>query len=271
MKPTISIIVTTYNYPIALELILLALAEQEQTISYEVIIADDGSNKETALMLEKLSPKLPYQLLHVWQSDDGFRAAVIRNKAVAKARGEYLIFLDGDCVPRSSFVKTHWRLAEKGWLVGGNRILLTKKFTAEVLQQKILLHHWTLIDWLIASFQKKCNRFLPALTLPLVWLRKINAKKWRGVKSCNLAIWRKDFLAVNGFDESYIGWGYEDSDLVIRLIRNNIFHKSGKFAAPVIHLWHQEVSRGQEKENYIKLMNIQQADQIFAVKGVDQY
>jgi glycosyltransferase involved in cell wall biosynthesis len=256
MKPLISIIITTYNNPLSLELILCALDEQEEKSrhgSYEAVIADDGSSEDTRWLIENIKNKLSYPIHHVWQPDKGFRVAMIRNKAATIANGEYLIFIDGDCIPTHLFIKNHFKMMEKGWLVSGNRILLTKKFTNQVIQEKISVNNWTMIDWLIAYFKKQCNRFLPAVYLPLGWIRKIAPKKWRGAKTCNLGMWRDDFLSVNGFDENYVGWGYEDSDLVIRLINKGIFNKNGRFAIPVIHLWHKESNRDKEKENYERL------------------
>lgn len=259
-----SIIVSTYNRPDALELVLLALAEQDcgnENDLFEVVVADDGSTDATRALLDELQAKakLPYKLRYVWHEDKGFRLALIRNKAVAKSCGDYLVFLDGDCVPLKSFVRKHQRLAEKGWFVAGNRVLLNKDFTDKVLRQKILFHNWCGVDWFLARIKGYCNRFLTLLPLPLSgFMRKLSAKKWQKARGCNLAMWRKDFLAVNGFDESYVGWGYEDSDLVIRLMRNNIFRKSGKFAVPVIHLWHEEIKRSdEEKANYAKLVAVQ--------------
>jgi len=104
-KPIVSVVVTTYNRPDALSLILLALNEQD-TNDFEVIVADDGSSSETKDAVELLKPKVSYKIRHVRQSHDGFRAAMIRNKSVSVADGEYLIFLDGDSVPQTSFISS---------------------------------------------------------------------------------------------------------------------------------------------------------------------
>lgn len=263
----ISIIISTYNHPDALELALLALAEQrfsnysKSKVEFEVIVADDGSTADTVALLAKLQPSLPYQLQHVWHEDAGFRLALIRNKAVAKARGDYLIFMDGDCIPRSSFVCNHTKLAEPSWFVAGNRILLSKDFATKVLAVKLLVHRWSNFDWLKAALlRKECNRFLPMLTIPLSfnrplsYLRKMRTKKWRDARGCNLAMWKQDFLAVKGFDDSYEGWGYEDSDIIIRLLLHGVRRKDGNCAVPVIHLWHAEATRERENLNYTKLM-----------------
>lgn len=124
----ISIIVTTYNRPAALRVVLLAL-NQQTDLNFEVVVADDGSKEDTRRMITELRPSLNYRLVHAWQEDKGFRAARARNLAVTQSKGEYLVFLDGDSVPRGTFVAHHRALAEQGWMVAGNRILLSPEFT----------------------------------------------------------------------------------------------------------------------------------------------
>ena len=267
MNP-ISLIITTYNRPDALALVLNALTVQTFE-RFEVIVADDGSKPETQQLLKTL--RLPYPLHHVWQQDDGFRAAMARNRAVAKATGSYLIFLDGDCIPRPNFVEQHWKLAEKNCFIVGNRILLNQSFSEHVIQQHIPIWQWSRKQWLSAYLHKKINRLLPLLHLPFNFLRKTKHEKWQGAKTCNLAVWKTDFLKINGFDEYFQGWGHEDADLVIRLLRSGIQRKEGRFALPVFHLWHPFCDRTQEQSNQQRLKQILQSQLIFASKGLNQY
>lgn len=266
----ISVIITTYNSPTTLELVLRALACQN-TANFEAIIADDGSDESTRQLLVKLGRELTFPLQHVWQEDNGFRVAMIRNKAVSKACGDYLLFLDGDCVPPTTFVNRHQYLAEKGWFVNGNRILLGQTLTAQITTQGQQIQHWSYQTWLSARIKGQINRLLPLYYLPLGIIRKLNKQQWQGVKTCNLGIWKQDFLAVNGFEESYQGWGYEDSDLIVRLLRAGIQRKMGKFSIPVFHLWHKPASRRQAQENYQRLMAIQTSLRIKAERGITQY
>lgn len=267
-SPSISLIVTTYNRPDALRLVLLSLNQQTQ-LPDEVIIADDGSNDETRLLFVQLQGQLNYSLKHVWQSDEGFQAAKIRNKSVLCANNNYLIFLDGDCIPFPDFIEKHQLLAEPNWFVSGHRILLEKKFTVKILKEGLPIYKDTSLQWLWHYLRRQSNHQFPLLRLGFNRLRKLPAKRWQGVKSCNLGLWKKDFLTINGFDESFKGWGYEDSDLVIRLIRSGIYRKSGKFAVPVIHLWHQQNDRTQQQINLKLLKQIIENQQIRARIGLN--
>lgn len=267
-SPSISVIVTTYNRPDALHLVLLALAQQTQ-LPNQVIVADDGSTDETRLLIGQLQNQLNYPLQHVWQKDEGFQAAKIRNKAALCAHNNYLIFLDGDCVPFRDFIEQHRSLAEPNWFVSGHRVLLEKQFTQKILQELLPIYKQSMLEWLLHYFHRQSNRLFPLLRIRSNTLRKLHAKHWQGAKSCNLGLWKEDFMSVNGFDESFIGWGYEDSDLVIRLIRAGIYRKSGKFAIPVMHLWHQQNDREKEQINLALLKQITENQRIRAKIGLD--
>lgn len=269
MKDLISVIITTYNWPASLKLVLQSLQEQTQQ-NFEVIIADDGSDSNTKELIDQLRSHLNFPIKHIWQEDDGFQAAKIRNKAAAKAQGEYLIFLDGDCVVPKNFIFKHQKFSELGYFLSGNRILLAQQFTNEVLQQDLAIYEWNFWQWWSAHRKSYCNRILPLLSLPDGRFRKLTKTRWRGVKTCNLGLWRQDFIAVNGFDEEFSGWGYEDSDLIIRLIKKGIKHKNGRFALPVFHLWHAEQDRSKAQNNFEKLKQ-SQAGSEQANKGIAQY
>lgn len=270
----LSIIVTTYNWPEALKLVLEALAAQVVP-NMEVIVADDGSGQETKIMIENMSRIFSCPLHHVWQEDNGFQAAKIRNKAITQAAGEYIIFIDGDCIIAKNFIHHHVALKQKNCFVAGNRVLLTQKFTQALLQpsNQIKLHEWHFLKWFKAQRQNKINRLLPCIQswLLVSILNWFNQQKWQGAKTCNLAVWKQDLLAVNGFDESFTGWGFEDSDLVLRLLRKNVKRKEARFYAPVIHLWHAEQSRDSLSQNYEKLEQIISSTVIKAKSGLEQY
>ncbi|MGZ8202314.1 MAG: glycosyltransferase family 2 protein [Burkholderiales bacterium] len=265
-----AVIVTTYNRPDALEAVLDGYCAQD-TVDFELLIADDGSTASTRRLVESYASRAPFPLRHVWQEDRGFRAGAARNRALAKTAADYVIFSDGDCIPSRHFVANHRELAEPGYFLSGNRILLNQSFTAGVLQLGLPVHTWPAMQWLRAWARRDVNRALPLLVLPDGAWRKHRSHRWEGVKTCNFSAWRNDLVRANGFDERYSGWGLEDSDLVIRLLHAGVLHKSARFAAPVFHLWHRENDRSQLEENQRRLDEILASDRVTALVGLDQY
>ncbi len=247
----VSVIISTYNWPEALNLVLQGFAAQTYP-DYEVLVADDGSTESTTALVEQWQAKQLMALRHVRHPDQGFRLSEIRNRAAAQAQGEYLIFVDGDCVPRPDFIAQHVRLAEPGCFLAGNRIMLRQQATEQILSQQPPIHRWGFKQFWTLYRQGQVKRLHPMLKLPLGPLRMSKAGKWQGAKTCNVSVWHQDFKAINGFDESFVGWGYDDSDLVVRLFNLGIKRKEARFAAPVIHLWHKEASRDAESLNRSK-------------------
>lgn len=266
MNLNVSLVVTTYNWPSALDAVLRSI-ENQQCRPNEVIIADDGSTEETSDIIKKWASKSSLNIRHVWQEDNGFQAAKIRNKAASLAKGDYIIFLDGDCLLRPDFIAQHKRLALKGYFVAGNRVLFSSSFTDKILNHQIEPEGWEPSQY----SSEQINRTWPLRYVPLGILRKRAPNKWQGVKTCNLGVWKSDLILVNGLDEAFIGWGYEDSDLVIRLLRAGVKHLNGRLATTVLHLWHHENDRSQEQENWAKLQEVLNGDKKLAEKGIDQY
>jgi glycosyltransferase involved in cell wall biosynthesis len=250
--------------------VLRGLFAQRDT-GFEIVVADDGSRQDTRALVEQAAGSAPVPLAHVWQDDLGFRAGAARNRAAARARGDYLVFLDGDCVPRPDFVARHRRLAERGWMVAGNRILLSEPFTREVLAGSVPIHAWSLAQWRAEHERGAINRTLPLRSLPLGPLRKLGGRRWQRVRTCNLGLWADDFRAVNGFDEAFEGWGFEDSDLAARLLNHGVRRKDGAFATGVLHLWHRENDRAREGENWQRLQQRIADGETRAARGLAQY
>lgn len=267
----ISVVVTTYNRPDALQCVLQSLVHQSDQ-AFEILVADDGSEGQTKHVIDHFIKTTSLSLTHIWHEDLGFRAAAIRNKAATKAKGDYLIFLDGDCALPLNFIKNHKNLAEKGFFVAGNRILLSEKATAIFLKTQELFFRRNLWQWIKSQRRGECNRWLPLVTIPLGVLRKLQPHKWKGAKTCNLGMFRQDFIAVNGFDENYIGWGFEDSDLIIRLQNYGIKRKAGQYSVPVFHLWHPHNSKPElSLENFSRLQATLKSKNTGAITGVNQY
>jgi glycosyltransferase involved in cell wall biosynthesis len=248
----ISVIVATYNRPDALDAVLRSLASQRDA-GFEVLVADDGSKPDTAAVAAAWHGRVGRRLLHVWHPDRGFRLAEIRNRAILAADGDYCIFLDGDCLARPDFIAAHRALAEPRWFVTGNRILLSRDLSERVLREHLPAERWSAARWLHQRSRGGINRLAALLKLPLGPLRRRHAHSWRGARACNLGVWRADLIAVNGFDAGFAGWGREDSDLFVRLMRSGVRRKDGRMATGVLHLWHPEADRSRLDENERRL------------------
>ncbi|MCH2133752.1 MAG: glycosyltransferase family 2 protein [Phycisphaerales bacterium] len=268
MTKSISVIVTTYNRPDALDAVLRGLAAQEER-GFEVLIADDGSTGETADLIREQAATFPAPIHHIWHADQGFRAAAITNRAISAATGEYVILMDGDCIPRPCFLSWHRRLAEEGWMVGGTRLLLSESFTKRILSERLPVHQWTRRQWIGPRTRGWTNRVLPIL-LPLPdgrWRRR-HPKSWKSLRTFSMAVHRSDLLTVNGLDESFTGWGSQDSDLIIRLMHAGVRIKSGRHSSPVLHLWHPEQPRDDAAGNRQELEEVLTSHRIRARKGL---
>jgi len=265
--PVISVVITTYNRPDALTAVVEACFAQSDK-NFEIIIADDGSTANTKDCVRKLKERSPVPLEHVWQPDEGFRAAMVRNRGILAARGDYIIFLDGDCIPQRDFIAQHRKLASPGYLVSGSRVLLSASMAARVLAERIDLPAAGGLQKLGYRMGGHLNKLIQVLVRwPDLW-RERSGFSWRRIKSCNLGVWRRDLETVNGFDESFQGWGHEDSDLVVRLFNAGVLRKDGAFATEVFHLWHREAKRDHAQSNRRVVLERAANKTILAAQGL---
>jgi glycosyltransferase involved in cell wall biosynthesis len=245
----ISILLATYNWPQALKLCLESLSTQTD-LDFEIIIADDGSTSETKSLIEATQSELPVKIIHLWQEDKGFRKTRILNQALKVARGEYLVFLDGDCIVQPDFIAEHRKLSQTGYFITGSRVLLNNKLSKQLLTWK----QWQFKRFTNNLFRFRLsggiNKYLP-LKIKLGDGSWRNYKKfvWRRIKGCNMACWKADALAIGGFDETMTGWGHEDADFVFRLHNNGLIRKSGSWSTEVLHLYHRIHDQSNAAEN----------------------
>jgi glycosyltransferase involved in cell wall biosynthesis len=263
----ISIIVSTYERPDALDAVLRSLSRQRDR-AFEVVVADDGSGPVTQSVVDDWKRRLGVPLASVRHEHRGFRAAEIRNRALLASSGAYCVFLDGDCLARPDFIATHRGLAERGWFVAGNRVLLSAALTEATLHDGLEPERWSMRRWMGRRVSRDLNRLLPLLRLPLGPLRKLRAQAWEGARSCNLAAWRADLERVDGFDAAFNGWGREDSDLLVRLLHAGIRRKEGFFATGVLHLWHPAADRSRLTENDQRLLAVLNSGRVRAEIGI---
>jgi len=229
-----SLIITTYNWKEALELSLLSAFKQSQ-LPCEIIIADDGSDNATRETVAGLTKGSPVPLIHSWQQDKGFRAARSRNKAIAKATGDYLILIDGDIIMEHHFIADHILAAKSGFFVQGTRVILNEQTTQRALQQKEIQ-----ICAFTPGIENRKNCLRSSL---LSKIFSISSRSLSGIKTCNFAFWKKDAEGVNGFNEEFLGWGREDSEFTARLLNKGIRRQNLRFNAIAYHLYHRINSR----------------------------
>jgi glycosyltransferase involved in cell wall biosynthesis len=229
----ITVIVATYNRPNALARVLEGLDDQSLPPD-EVIVADDGSEAETAHLVKFMATKAAYRLHHVWQPDKGFRLAAIRNAALRISTGDYVVCLDGDCIPDRNFVFDHSRLAENECFFQGGRILVSRRLSEcyDVVRTRSV--HKLLGD----LFRGNLGNGHHLLRFPQ-WPARYG-RSLGGIRGCNMGFLKSDLYAVNGFNEDFVGWGREDSELAVRLFRYGLRCKRHPFMAVCFHLWHAE-------------------------------
>ncbi|AQS35370.1 glycosyl transferase [Shewanella psychrophila] len=238
---TVSLIITTYNWPKALDRVLKSTLIQSIKPD-EIIIADDGSSETTKHVIDKYRAQTCISVIHSWQEDKGFRAARSRNKAISKSSMDYIILIDGDMVLERHFIADHITHSESGFFSVGKRVRLSENMTSKQLS----------LPCEISPFSKGISRGREhSIRLPFVskLFSKTQINSVNSIQSCNIAFWKHDAININGFNNDFIGWGPEDQEFALRLLNNGILRKNIKFSAIAFHLHHKENSKGMLKVN----------------------
>ena len=216
----ISLIITTFNWPESLSLVLSSIRVQTLKPD-EIIIADDGSDSRTKDLILSFNKQFDLKIIHSWQEDKGFRAARSRNKAILKSSGDYIILVDGDMVLHRDFVKDHVACAENGYFVQGRRVLLSEQESKKAIIQKKIKFS------LFSSGLKNRKNAIHSKILFMLFSNKKNHLE--RIKSCNMAFFKEDCINVNGFNNDIEGWGREDSEFIVRMMNNGINRKTIRF------------------------------------------
>lgn len=256
--PKATLMVTTYEMPRHLELVCAGILRQSAH-EFEVVICDDGSGPQTRKLIEGFSEtfeqKFGSPVVHVWQEHSGFRKCRILNEGLRRSSGQTLIFLDGDCIPHRDFVRDHLEQAEAGRYLAGRRVELGEKFSAGLTTQKILQGHLDgpSIGLMLSGLSGDSEFTNRSLRIPSAWLRKkLKMDRIPDLKGCNYSVSRADLEAVNGFDESYEGYGREDTDIELRLQHLGLKIKSLKGLALQYHVWHPRRSFTPANDNRLE-------------------
>ncbi|GHE43571.1 glycosyltransferase family 2 protein [Sphingobacterium griseoflavum] len=235
---TVSLIISTYNWPEALELVLLSVAKQS-VLPDQIVIADDGSDQRTAALIAGFRRDLPIE--HVWHEDNGFQKTLILNKALKVCKTDYIIEIDGDIILHKHFIKDHIASAERGFFVQGSRAMIGEQLSEKTLRDKKMS-----FSCLTNGMTTRFN----AIRFPLFsGIFKTNPYSSHNVKGCNLAFWLDDYVRINGYFNGFTGWGWEDYEFAERLINSGIKKKRLKWAAIGYHIFHPLSSRSNFKPN----------------------
>ena len=265
--PISSIIVSTYNRPDALKKCMESILFQTRRPS-EIVIADDGSGRETKELVEQFQKESPVSVVHVWQEDNGYQLAKIRNRSFAAAKGEYLIQIDGDLVLDRHFIRDHLHMAKPGTFIGGSRTMMDEELTNWVIEGKVPISD-------IRSYREhlapKANAVRSEILSRLTYLYQRHKRNYKYVLGCNMAFWKKDILKVNGYDESFKGWGKEDNELSVRLQNAGVKLRFIKFGAVVYHMYHHVADLSFMPLNEEKLRQTIKERLTFAPSGISNY
>ena len=233
----VSVVLSTYNAPAWLEKTLWGYACQDHP-EMEVVIADDGSDDSTRECVERAREQAGLEILHVWHPDRGFRKSVILNKAIVAARADYLIFSDGDCIPRFDLVSAHVDHAEPGFFLSGGYFKLPRGVSELVGVEDIRTRRFTDPNWLRTHGVRGGRRMLKlsgrgwaARALDALTTTRAT---WNGH---NASGWKADLLRVNGFDER-MEYGGQDRELGERLLNAGLRSKQIRYRAVCVHLDH---------------------------------
>jgi len=259
---TTSLVISTYNWKEALELVLKSVLKQNIMPS-EIVIADDGSKDDTKLLIEQYTSKFEIPLHHVWQEDEGFRKSMIINKAVAIAEGDYIIQVDGDCIMHPSFIKDHLRYAREGVYLSGSRVTIKESHLDTLFKKQQTRFN------ILSKGLKKRGRALHLRLLSTFYKENdgFNLKN----RGCNMSFAKEDFIGVNGYNEDFEGWGREDSELGRRFYNYGLLNRRLKNIAIVYHIYHFEKPKDNLDENHQMEVDAVKNKTVWCKHGLDKY
>lgn len=269
----VSLIISVYNNIRALELILNALTIQDER-NFELLIADDGSGDDMHMFISEFRAKSDLDITHIYQEDIGFRKTKILNSAIKHASTDYLIFIDGDCIPHSRFISQHSANREADTVLCGRRVNLSKKISDSITVEKVLSKDFEgkKLSHIIDSFRSKSTRSTfveEGIFLKNKTLRKLVLKDEPHILGCNFSLHKKTIEKINGFDENYNGPGIgEDSDIEYRLRLAEVKFKSIRNLAILFHLYHLQTSESTMNMKYFE--NVTERKVYFCDNGLEK-
>ncbi len=246
--PEISVIICVYKNSTNLRFIFEYLKRQSFQ-RFEVIVAEDDNSPEMSSFIQNSRAQYSFSIRHVSQQDQGFRKCKILNAAILASQADFLVFLDGDCLPHPQFLEQYHQAKKEKYALVGRRVMLSAIFSEKLINNNMKINMLNMIKY-------KCDRIEEGIYFPFLNVFK---NKARGIWGCNWGILKKYLLDVNGYDEDYIKAGIgEDTDIEWRLLKSGITLKSMKFKAIVYHLYHKEnYSSTSENEDLLKVKKLE--------------
>lgn len=234
VNPRIALIVNTYNQPDYLARVLRAISAQSAPPD-ELVLADDGSDDETRRVFNTWAAAQPFHTSHAWHEKNGFRRSRILNVAVSRVRSDYLVFVDGDTIPHPDFTADHRAMARRNHFIQGHRVLVSREASGYFGAGQFRYdRRRALFSGQLSGFKHIFRWVFP--------FKRVMANL-DGVRGCNLSAWRSDLIKINGYNESFVGWGCEDLELASRLLNAGVRRLDVRGRALCYHLWHPLLDR----------------------------
>jgi glycosyltransferase involved in cell wall biosynthesis len=245
----LSIIISTYNSEEWLHKVLLGYTIQSEN-DFEIIVADDGSTNKTKEVIDSFQDKFKHPIQHAWHEDSGFRKCKILNTSILASQSDYLLFTDGDCIPRKDFVAQHLQEKEKGYFLSGGYFKLPMNISKAISDEDILLQRCFKVSWLRKQGLKLSFKITKLnknkyFALFMNWVTPTK-RSWNGHNSSGF---KSDILAINGFNE-LLDYGGEDREMGERLFNNGLLSKQIRYMAICVHLDHSRSYVNAEKVAY---------------------
>ncbi|MDF1878458.1 glycosyltransferase [Sulfurimonas sp. SAG-AH-194-C20] len=244
----VSLVVAVYKDIEALKLIVENLKLQTYK-NFELIVAEDGESSDMREYIESLK-EISFHIIHATQEDNGIRKSMSQNNAIRVSTGKYLIFIDGDCIPYSTFIEYHVKLAENKYFLGGKRVNLGPKYSAMLRSNKLLaldleknffIKYFNIKKDALEKHSEEGFSFAPNSLIYNLFLK--NRKKKLALVGCNFSCFKEDMLKINGFNEELGDAAVaSDTDIQWRLEAIGLKVKSCKFVANEFHLYHKRSS-----------------------------
>ena len=240
MKKSLTLVIAVYNAVQYLNFIFTAL-QRQSFIDFEVIVADDGSGEEIASLVHRVRDETGFSVRHLWQEDKGFRKNIMLNKAIHCAQTDYMVFIDGDCLPHYKFLHDHWTSRRPNTVLCGRRVNFSKQITSHLTRDDIMSGRYEKysLSLLWDGFMARSSNLEDAIRIQHPMLRKIVQMREARILGCNFSVEKKSLEQINGFNEDYCAPGLgEDSDIAYRLALTGTNFLTLRYLAILYHLYH---------------------------------